>query len=364
MKILNKIAMLTCMAAAVATAASCSSEEKLDSPVDLVDYYSVTDDPNDPVQHRRYEIYKEFNVPVFFNDTIAGRQVGTDIYGRPINRYETVDLNWSFDNYNSGIKYGYEYIESDDDKLGMLDVVEKYLQNCSRSMRPYSILAVKKFHMDPEPEGGVPDYYFVGFRTLVLHGSDRLLAATDVNSISKTIINNMVLDKVKANKTVVARFASVSDPSWYYQQWRNENGPCYCPTYTMWNNNGYLGYGATTNHLFYGEPYVKIANVNMDWLDYMEYLIGGFNDDFTREDGEQVIHEVVGEIGRFGFIRGWVYSGQYSPDNADEDLEYFVSAILGQGKELFTSRYGHCPLVMQKFQILYDFMIEELELEL
>ena len=50
---------------------ACSEDKISGDGVDLTNEFEITDNPNDPVQHERYQIFKEYNVPVLFNDTIA-----------------------------------------------------------------------------------------------------------------------------------------------------------------------------------------------------------------------------------------------------------------------------------------------------
>ena len=42
---------------------ACSEDKISGDGVDLTNEFEITDDPNDPVQHERYQIFKEYNVP-------------------------------------------------------------------------------------------------------------------------------------------------------------------------------------------------------------------------------------------------------------------------------------------------------------
>ena len=63
---------------------SCSKEDAIDKQTVLENVYTIEDDPNDPVQHKRYQIYQTYQVPVYFNDTISVKEIGTDWYGNPV----------------------------------------------------------------------------------------------------------------------------------------------------------------------------------------------------------------------------------------------------------------------------------------
>lgn len=55
------------------------AESELINEIKVSDLYVIQDNPNDPVQHRRYEIYKTYGVSTFFNDTIGQTFVRNDI---------------------------------------------------------------------------------------------------------------------------------------------------------------------------------------------------------------------------------------------------------------------------------------------
>ena len=43
----------------------CQKEDALESKIDYVNLYEITDSPEDSVQHLRYELYKNYNVSVY-----------------------------------------------------------------------------------------------------------------------------------------------------------------------------------------------------------------------------------------------------------------------------------------------------------
>src|SRR5687767_6146065 len=74
---------------------SCSKKEAALAPSNKDEnYLVVNDNPNDPIQHVVYELYKATGIPVFYNDTIARRQVG-DSAGIPQYFYIKLMVNYS-----------------------------------------------------------------------------------------------------------------------------------------------------------------------------------------------------------------------------------------------------------------------------
>ena len=201
---------------------SCSKEDAIDKQTVLENVYTIEDDPNDPVQHKRYQIYQTYQVPVYFNDTISVKEIGTDWYGNPVKRYETLDLNWGFDSYTTSIKYKYDYLQTEEDKLNALNFAEQYLQLCSRSMRPFSIILADNL-TSTSTSLVIPDNYYVGLRTLVLFGIADITDPDEIMNTSQAVIGNMLIQKISGNETIVDQFGAVSGKlQAYYKIWGTE----------------------------------------------------------------------------------------------------------------------------------------------
>lgn len=89
---------------------ACDDTEILENKIDFSSPYVIEDNPDDPIQHRRYLIFQKYGIPVFFNDTISKTFIYNDNDGKPVYRYETLDLNWSFSSHtNRAIQYTVDY---------------------------------------------------------------------------------------------------------------------------------------------------------------------------------------------------------------------------------------------------------------
>ena len=53
-----------------------------------------------------------------------------------------------------------------------------------------------------------------------------------------------------------------------------------------------------------------------------------------------------------------------SPEDKEADLKMYLDEMLKYSKEEFKARWGHAPLVMEKYDILYGIIAEKLEVEL
>jgi hypothetical protein len=327
--------------------ASCSNKEDLNSPVELENQFAITDNASDLVQHTRYEIYKEYNVPVYFNDTINVTQKTTDYYGKPVYQYETVDLNWGFTSYNTGASYKYDYLTNQADQLQALSFVKAFLNKASKQMRPFSILLVDTLTASSSSKTEKPVFYN-GYRTLVFSQLKGINTESKVDSLSDEIIRSMVKSKVNDNLTLCTKFNSVSSKKQYYgKKW--------------------TVLGVTDKWILKGYWNLDPANFFLDDDDPDSFVasIAEYDESLTLEERHTIRDNAVKAIGEYGFICGDENLGYYkSPANADYDRDYFVTELLKDGDKVFRERYGKCTLVMEKYTLLYDFITNELGVKL
>lgn len=327
--------------------ASCSNKEELNTPVELENQFAITDNASDLVQHTRYEIYKEYNVPVYFNDTIKVIQKATDYYGKPVYQYETVDLNWGFTSYNTGVSYKYNYLTNQADQLKSLSFVKAFLNKASKQMRPFSILLVDTLIASSNSKTEKPVFYN-GYRTLVFSQLKDINTETKIDSLGSAILRSMVKSKINANLTLCTKFNAVSSKKQYYGKKWSILGVT-----DKWILKGYWT-------LDPAKFYLPDDNQDSFVASLLEY-----DDSLTLEERHTIRDNAVKAIGEFGFICGDENLGYYkSPANADYDRDFFITEILQDGDKVFRERYGKCTLVMEKYNLLYDFITNELGVKL
>ena len=218
---------------------ACKSEESITPAVTFERDFAVVDNAADPVQHARYEIYKKYGVPVYFNDTVAvhGGTAPADSASR---RYETVDLNWTFFGYSRGVEYRYDYLRTAEEQLRALRFVDAYLGKISRQMRPFSVMVADTLTVSSANKVEKPIYH-VGFRTLVLARVKDITAEDSVKAQIAEIVNSMVSDRIKANRELCGEFADVStQKGWYDLEWKRLNETSPCPTVIEMGKKSYV----------------------------------------------------------------------------------------------------------------------------
>lgn len=332
---------------------ACGSEEPIAPGIDYANEFTIQDNPSDPVQHARYEIFKEYGVPVYFNDTIATRIKGTDFDGSPRKVYETIDLNWTFSGYNRGVKYTYDYLTTAEEQLRSLQFVRQYLNTAPKPLHPFSIMVADTLTATSNNKVEKPVYH-VGFRTLVFAKIKDLTQADSIQAQIDEVIKNMITDRVAANKSVCALFANVSsEKGWYKSEWEELGN---CPTLVEWQKKSWV---ISPNALYNEPPYSTFDNE-----DVVTILLQGnpMGEPYVKDkaQAEEIRQKMLNEMGNYGFIRGWKNTGVETPEDDKEDREYFLQAIIHLGDVGFRARYGNSKLVMDKYNILANFITNTL----
>lgn len=77
---------------------ACDREDVNLKETEVIDWFAIKDKPGE-LGHLLYDIYERTGVSIFVNDTLGYMDGGTDVYGNPVKRYETVSEKYLI--YNS-----------------------------------------------------------------------------------------------------------------------------------------------------------------------------------------------------------------------------------------------------------------------
>lgn len=327
--------------------ASCDdSEDALQNTIDFSSPYVITDDPDDPVQHHRYQIYEQYGVPVFFNDTVSEKYIGEDHFGEPIYQYETLDFNWSFTSNNkTSVKYTYKYMQDPTEQEKALCFVDEFLKEVSKPMRPFSIFLPKTLKITTVSQGDSEPDFWTGFRTLIVPATE-IIDEDEIPKYTKDILKSMVKSRVVNSTSIADAFGAVSSANNYYGKlWVNELGCVWGVEHkaTSWKPE---------------ELFKRNAH-----LSYINSWGSGIS---TIEEFEAERTLIFQQIGQFGFICGYYeksLSHSTSPHNVQEDLEYYLDQMMSLGSTRFEERYCTPPMVQEKYEILRDYINETLDVE-
>ena len=156
----------------------------------------------------RRQFFSETGTYILFNDTLKNEQHGTDIYGNPIYRVETVDIGYPFiGDASSSYVYTYKYLTGDEEKKRAAAAIKDYLMKRLGRTVPYSVLAVDSIFVwkmldgslqlvTPNPATGAEPYpkFYSGTRCMAisLHGSMGWKDKSHFDGMFKNIVNTKV----------------------------------------------------------------------------------------------------------------------------------------------------------------------------
>lgn len=327
----------------------------------LVNYYEIkNDNPDDPVDAMRYAIYEKYQVPVFFNDTIAKVFVKISPAGDSVFRYETVDMNWRYYSNDKGVyKYDYTYYDNEADKLKALEIVRSYLEKASKPLRPFCVLATKiadkitiKTGMNTMGMWG--ETYEIGYRTLLLQSLDRHTTPAKIDEFTTLIRKMMISSKIKNFKREFEEFTSVSDEKWYSKTWDRKEPE---GLGVVWDTTGLLArHNASGNFLRYERITLSAMRISYSY----------YERDYPLESPEAIEsfrQSPRDKIGAFGFV-GPNKNNSMDSYSMESEMGIFLDEVLNTTRVEFTRRWGNSPLVMRKYDIFYKIIKEQLDIDL
>ena len=167
MKRLLYIALFTCGLFACVD----SEEDLTPSNVDK-NWLIIEDNPNDEVDHRRYLLFEEFGMPIYYNDTIGKEEI-TYAHGGTYTRYEILQTFYrpsSLDGNMYGGHFSLCPLDRKQDLLPALDMLETtILPRLSDKMLITSILLVDTLTVSITGIGeGEPMTNYKGFNTWLI----------------------------------------------------------------------------------------------------------------------------------------------------------------------------------------------------
>ena len=334
--------------------AACQKEDDITPGIGYENLYVIQDNPNDPVQHKRYELYQTYGVPVFFNDTIGKVFVKMDINGDSIFHYELLDLNWMFNEDNSGsVTYQVTRLTDPDLQMKALQFAEIYLENSMPALHPYAMWLTEKCY-ELSSSGVVEKTLITRYRNLMFSWIEKLKESEmleTANSYQKEVVKLKVQNYTEELKA----FNKITDEQYYEAIW-SDLYPDFIPAYDM-------------------RRYDLAVALREEWEQYSTYrdelkMYGNYmNTDFPQgvwndEQVDAYFEHVRGMVGAYGFVAYHMGDHYYTPKNTDMDLELYLEEMMKYPRKEFLERWESSPLVIKKYEVLYTIIKEELGIEL
>jgi len=269
---------------------SCQKEKVTNFPDYDKNWFVLEDNPSDPADHAAYLFYKEYGIPVFYNDTI-GVQERVDVWGHKYTHYELLSLNYSMGGMASSTSSptisSLTYCSKQSAPSAIRYLKENIMPLIPSAIHIHSILLVES--MNSQSFG---NYAFKGLNTLVISSASQLPTMTDAQkkkfngavlraALSDYIINqghfDTELNKFYKVSSDLCPTKNIYGLNTYYLNSTNITGlPANVPI-----NINTVGFLSTDPSSYYSTPKSTWMDVNM----YLETVLSDTQADFISHYG-------------------------------------------------------------------------------
>ena len=295
----------------VAFATACSEDEIIPTDYEK-NWLVVEDNPNDPLDHARYEVFRQTGIPIYYNDTIGVEQ-RTTLAGQPYTYYEVLQVF-----YNPG----------------SVTPSEK-TANFTLPQNRADILPVVNFLRDEVfPQLPANMYVPSVLLTDTLNSTSGTVAFKGLNTIVLSNVRRFATMSEQARKSYRAAFLRsvvASSLMSFEEEWLEDH--FFALTYAVNpDNQAYLYSTATIGYAVYR-------------------ALGNF------PLAEQKL-STLGFIGTRGSSNpNAAERMKYVPEKR-EDVSQFCEAILAYSEAEFTAMHADAPVVLAKYYVLREKMQE------
>ena len=287
---------------------SCQKEEVTKFPDYDKDWFILQDNPSDPAGHAAYLFYKEYGIPVFYNDTI-GTQERVDVWGNKYTHYELLSLNYSMGGMatstSSPVISSLTYCSKECVPNAISYLRDNIMPIIPSAIHIHSILLVESMN-----SLSFGTYAFKGLNTLVIGSASQLptMTAEQKKKFNGAVLRAALSDYIINQghfDTQLNRFYKVSKDL--------------CSTKSIYHHSTYYLSSTYITGLPAGVP----ININT-----------------------------------VGFLSTDPKNTYSTPNSSWMDVNMYLEAILSGPQEEFIAKYGTFGNIMTKYNIIKGILIE------
>ncbi|TCD03184.1 hypothetical protein [Pedobacter psychroterrae] len=290
---------------------SCKKEDVLEPSLMDKNFLSVKDNQTDPVDHEIYNIYVQYGVPIFYNDTVI-REQRFDASGKRFMYYETLAVNYALTGTTSAgtIAPPPDYYKIPDSKTTLLPLIE-FIRDEVIAKLPKGIYVPSILLLDSLKSLSSGTFAVRGLNTVgISKGKD----FSSLNAVSKNTL------RAAALRSMVSTFInSDTNAAWLSSNFLNVSRAFY-----------------TTADL-YSSPKSQLE------LSKVYFANPGLN----RPE----------QIGFLGKYSGEDYGFPRTPTLA-QDINMYLEAVFANTTAEFTLKYGTYIPVMLKYNRMKEKLVE------
>ncbi|MFR7808015.1 MAG: hypothetical protein ACLU4N_01230 [Butyricimonas faecihominis] len=268
-------------------------------------------------------------------------------------RYELIDPTWLFYKPESGtgntqVEYKFVYAKGEEKQLKILTGIRQFLENVSEALYPTLIMSADSIYkINSAGEIEEETSFETNFRVMLWCRVDEIVDDGSLDNTISNIEKTLVLDKVENFTSKIDEFGTISEASNYGKDL------FVYPTSDPW-----IGYGGY--YFSYGRP----ASMEGNYLEDLKSRWPSWAEEPpTQEHVDESRSVFASIVGPYGFV-GTSTFVTTSPNSVTIDLNEYVELMLRFSPEEFQKYFGDYSLVMKKYNILYEVIVNEMGVEL
>ncbi len=335
--------------AASAVLAGCSKDDDGDLSPSMLDkdWYRI-EDSADPTDHVRYEIYSEYGLPVFYNDTIGSDFRGYSMDGSPVTHYEVIDFGYWITYVDGAPKMTYKLNEAyllrndkSEVKAGVEFVRDYVLPSLPERLYPMSLLLVDDMVRNYASDAR-GCHEFRTFQGLTCMAVGRVGQSAGMSEAEKKYHAGYVMATLFAEDIVDNHDYQVEFEAFFDAAEKKSDGTSYCNTQLVGRNSNtsrpaYILQkpdepGKRLHWLSYG-----FLNFSIENMVYLAYENGVINKDLSQVDTKCI--------------------GYYTP-SYEQDLRDYIAEVLVGDDAAFEQKYAEYPKVLERYRIMKQLFAE------
>ena len=328
---------------------SCAKDDDGDLSPSLLDkdWYRL-EDSSDPTDHIRYQIYSEYNIPVYYNDTIGSDFRGYSMDGLPVVHYEIIDFSYWITYVDPSRKITYDlneaYLQRGDKtqvKAGVEFVRDYVLPTLPKQLYPMSMLLVDNMRRNYASDAR-GCHEFRTYQGLTCMAIGRVGQIGEMSEADKKYHAGYVQASLYAKDIVDNRDYRTEFEAFFDAAEKKDDGTSYCNVQIVGRNSNYSGPSYILQKP--DEPGKRLhwlslgfLNFSIENLVYMAYENGEVNRDLSQVDTKTV--------------------GYYTP-SYEQDMRDYIAEILVGDDAAFEQKYAEYPIVLERYRIMKQLFAE------
>ncbi|WP_065218624.1 MULTISPECIES: hypothetical protein [Butyricimonas] len=260
---------------------SCKKEDNLIPNAPQPNLFAPAEGATDPTSQLRRKFYEETGAYLLFTDTLKNEYYGTDVYGNPLYTTELLDLSYGI-NSSALWKFEFEYLSDYEKQQSAVELLKKQiLPVLPKNYYPYSFLLIDNLiaYTWWSEEGATDGWWDSGYEQDFYFGTRAMainisMLENEGEAFAKRILNRLIRDY----------YLTAEKLQEFYAPGRNYYGKyIYDYEYGFWSEEDFIQATGILAYYYDGWEYFEVYGSESDLVKYLEFILDGSEEDFKAE---------------------------------------------------------------------------------